>query len=233
MAKRPVFIPQKSGDLFVRTIYIDFEWFPGMALIQKQKSIKALHSAAVSAGVCQNPLEISSKSPIELGVSLSAFNLIITTQKLMRTLTVESAYQGSKVFANGGPYKELIYAPSRVAKLDPRLKDSGALKEFEFFGEKWGLEPKTAFYDWIYINALYRNEVAAEQLHKYDAFTDIEFNPEKSLNCQAYSVALYKALSWRQLLREAIGSKEAYLDIVSSAPVNNSSENTAEQPRLL
>lgn len=204
-----------------------------MALVQKQKSIKALHGAAVSMEICLNPLEVSSKSPMELGVSLSAFNLTITTKKLMRTLTVESTYQGSKVFANGGPYKELICAPSRVAKQDPRLKDSGELKGFEFFGEKWDLEPKTAFYDWIYINALHRNEAAVEQIHQYDAFTDIEFNPEKSINCQAYSVALYRALSWRQLLREAIGSKEAYLDIVSSAPINNSSENTAEQPRLL
>lgn len=233
MAKRPVFIPQESGDLFVRTIYVDFEWFPGMAIVQKQKSVAALHRAAISNGLGTNPLEVSSKSNIELGVSLSAFNLTFTTQKLMHRLTVESAYQGSKIFADGGPYRELIYAPSRVAKQDPRLKDSGELKGFEFFGEKWSLEPKTAFYDWIYINALYRNEMLAENIWRYDAFTDIEFNPEKSLNCQAYSVALYKALSGRQLLREAIGSKEAYLDIVSSAPVNNSSENTAEQPRLL
>ena len=28
----------------------------------------------------------------------------------------------------------------------------------------------------------------------YEAFTDIEFNPKKSFNCQAYSVALYKSL---------------------------------------
>ena len=31
----------------------------------------------------------------------------------------------------------------------------------------------------------------------YDAFTDIEFNHNKSINCQAYSVALYQALKSR------------------------------------
>ncbi len=233
MAKRPIYIPQKNGKLLVRTEYVEFQWFPGMAVVQKQKSVRALHEAAVSAGVCLNPLEISSKSLLELGVKLSAFNLSVTTQKQMRTFTVESAYQSSKVFEGGGPYKDLLFSTSKEAKKDTRIKESGRLTCFEFFGERWALEPKTAFYDWLYINALHKNEAAVEQLQQYDAFTDIEFNPEKSINCQAYSVALYKSLEWRSLIREAISDKAAYLDIVRSVPVNNASENTEVQPRLV
>lgn len=233
MAKRPIYIPQNSGKILVRTEHIEFQWFPGMAVVQKQKSVRALHEAAVSAGVCLTPLEISSKSLVELGVRLSAFNLSVTTQKMMRIFTVESAYQSSKVFERGGPYKDLLYATSKEAKKDNRLKESGRLICFEFFGERWALEPKTAFYDWLYINALHKKEWVVEQLKDYDAFTDIEFNPEKSINCQAYSAALYKALDWRGLIREAISDKAAYLDIVRSVPVNNASENTEIQPRLV
>lgn len=233
MAKRPIYIPQKSGKTLVRTEHIEFRWFPGMAVVQKQKSVRSLHEAAVLAGVCLNPLEVSSKSLLDLGVSLSAFNLSVTTQIQKKVFTVESAYQSSKVFERGGPYKDLLYATSKEAKKDIRLKESGRLIGFEFFGERWALEPKTSFYDWLYINALHKNEWAVEQLKSYDAFTDIEFNPEKSINCQAYSVALYMALEWRGLIREAISDKAAYLDIVSSVPVNNAAENTEIQPRLV
>lgn len=57
------------------------------------------------------------------------------------------------------------------------------------------LNPKTIFYDWLYINAVLENPLLAAELLKYNAFTDIEFNPEKSINCQAKAAALFVALS--------------------------------------
>lgn len=232
MAKRPLYLPCSKGPLLVETVLVDFNWHAGMAISQKQKSIRSLHEASIASGLCKRPLEVSSKSESELGVGLSAFNLKITTQKLKRTFTVESAYQSSKVFLCGGPYSELLWSSSREAKTDTRLKESGDLTSFRFFNEEWSLEPKTAFYDWLYINALHKNSDVISELSTHDAFTDIEFNPEKSINCQAYSVSLYMALDSRGLLRDALSSKEAYLDIISSAPVNNASENTQLQPRL-
>ena len=142
-------------------------------------------------------------------------------------------FQSSKVFENGGPYRDLLNVSSRAAKKDERLQDSGRLIEFDLFGEKWPLEPKTAFYDWIYINTLAKNENLAEQLGQYDAFTDIEFNPNKSINCQAYSVALFRALTMRSLISDILGDKEAYFDIIKERPVNNAIENTQNQARLL
>ena len=56
------------------------------------------------------------------------------------------------------------------------------------------LIPRTAFYDWLYINALMENADLAEQVMEYDAFTDIEFNPNKSINCQARAAALFVAM---------------------------------------
>ena len=181
MAERPIYIPRYESELFVETKYIEFEWFPGLAPIQKQKSIKSLHKSAKESGICRHPLEVSSKSIEALGVELSAFNLRVKTEKHNREFTVESAYQSSKVFQNGGPYKDLLYGPSLAAKKDPRLKDSGAIIGFEFFGTTWNLEPKTAFYDWLYINALRKNPNAVEELDNFDGFTDIEFNPKNHL----------------------------------------------------
>jgi hypothetical protein len=56
--------------------------------------------------------------------------------------------------------------------------------------------PPTAFYDWLYLRALARLDAATlQQLRERDGFTDIAFNPERSLNCQARSAALYVALA--------------------------------------
>lgn len=233
MAKRPVYLPELAGDVLVRTMYVEFQWYPGMALVQKQKSVASFHKAALEAGLKSRLLEISSKSPVELGVLLSAFNLKTITKKYAKVFTVETAYQSSKVFEHGGPYKDLLYGESRSAKTDPRIRASGRLLYFEFFGEKWALEPRTAFYDWLYVNALNQNAAAVEALREFDAFTDIEFNPEKSINCQAYSVALFKSLQARGLIRDAMSDKSAYLEILKKFRVISSSENTEVQPRLV
>lgn len=233
MAERPIYIPLYQGDVLVETQYVPFTWFPGMAPSQRKKSVASLHESAIAQEVCKYPLEVSSKSEVDLGVSLSAFNLKVVTEKQKREFTVEAAFQSSKKFSQGGPYTDLLYGTSIAAKKDSRLQNSGHLVAFEFFGQEWSLEPKTAFYDWLYVNALRKNEWAIEQLSHYDAFTDIEFNPQKSINCQAYSVALFKALSGRGLLKEAVESKENFLEIIGANPVNNARENTAIQPNLI
>ena len=71
---------------------------------------------------------------------------------------------------------------------------------FTFERELFPLRPRTAFYNWLYINALGENPDLAEQILEFDAFTDIEFNPEKSINCQAEAAALFIALHGKGLL---------------------------------
>ena len=214
MAKRPVYVPQKNGGLGVVVKEVEFQWFPGMSKSQKQKSISSLHEAAEQDGI--SPLlEISSKSELELGLKLSAFNLSITTKKHGRTFSVESAFQGSKVFQRGGPYSDLLEKTSREAKKDIRLKESGNLTKFVFFGKEFPLKPRTLFYDWLYINALNQNDSLGDEVLKYSGFTDIEFNPKKSINCQAYSAALFVSLSYASLLKDALESPDVFLDILS------------------
>ncbi len=209
MATRPVYVASKDGSLSVIKKEVEFHWHPGMTKTQKQKSIASLHFAAEKLGI--GPiLEISSKSEDQLGVALSAFNLTITTKVQKRTFPVECAFQGSKVFQRGGPYTDLLEGTAREAKKDIRLKKSGDLIGFRFFKKDFPLKPRTLFYDWIYINALNQNEQLADEVVRYSGFTDIEFNPSKSINCQAFSAALFVSLCHSSLLRDALESPEAF-----------------------
>lgn len=230
MANRPVFLPRESGNKFVDTQYVDFEWFAGLSVSQKRKSITSLHDSVEKFLDIKNVLEISSSSVSNLGESLSSFNLFIVTEKNKKSFTVESAFQASKVFEGGGPYVDLLDKTSKEAKKDVRLKESGKLIKFKFYGEDWPLEPKTAFYDWIYINALKKNPSLAEKLKDYSAFTDIEFNPNKSINCQAHSAALYVSLLKRGVLEEALSSSKAYMRLLTE---NNKDNLEEDQGRLI
>lgn len=234
MATRPIFIPCFEGPVLVSTRHIEFQWHPGMALSQSQKSIASLHSQAKRQLGVERVLEISSKSPHELGVKLSAFNLMIKTVKYAREFSLECAFQASKVFEQGGPFTDLLAARSIDAKRDPRLKESGRLLGFRFFGVDWDLEPRTAFYDWLYLNALHKRRDLADQVLSYQAFSDIAFNPQKSINCQAYAAALYVSLHQRGLLTDALlRTKSEYLSTVGTGAVSNAHEDTSVQNSLL
>lgn len=227
MARRSVYRVSNDDKKYIEEIEVDFTWYPGFAVSQKQKSILDLHTEYNKIYKYDKVLEISSKSQAELGIKLSAFNLMITT-KDNRMFSVESAFQSSKKFELGGPYLDILEKSSREAKKDNRLKMSGKLIAFEFYGRQWPLEPKTLFYDWLYIRAVYKNKDLANEILEYDAFTDIEFNPNKSINCQARSAALFVSLSKRNLLEYAMMSIENYFDVI----MNNNKQNTTEQLSL-
>ena len=194
MSERPVFEPNVDGSKLVEKHSIEFTWFPGFAKEQKQKSLESLHYETTKATGIKKILEISTKSKEKLGIRASAFNIKIKTKRGL-TASVESFYQGSKIFENGGPYIDLYNRSSIDSKKDLRIKSSGELIGFKFEGSEWGLNDH--FYDWLYLNALIQNEDISNQILKYEAFTDIKFNPKKSYNCQAYSAALYKSAKLR------------------------------------
>lgn len=223
MAVRPIFIPKFKGDFLVKTKNVDFEWFPGLSVSQKQKSIDSLHLEAKKLEDVERILEISSKSKNELGIALSAFNLMIKSEK-GKQVSVECVFQSSKVFEEDIQYLDLLEVSSREAKKDPRLKSSGRVIAFRTYGKRdkeWGTEPITAYYDWLYVNALNQHTEFHEELLEYSAFSDIEFNPEKSLNCQAYSVALFCALYKRGFLEKALKSQEIFLSLYKDYKIDN------------
>lgn len=195
MASRPFFIPNNNKNELVKTELVEFKWFSGFAKIQKQKSISSFHENISKQFKYKKILEISTKSEDDLGVKLSAFNLKINFND--KEYFLESLFQGSKVFSNEGPYEDIYVKESIDAKRDERIKRSD-LKEFSFFGEKFTLE--FDFYSLLYFLALKQNKKLTSEILNYQAFTDIEFNPEKSLNCQAYSAALYSSMITNNIL---------------------------------
>lgn len=199
MAKRPIFIPTSpdSSELFTEEI-VDFQWVPGLALSQGQKSAMNLHNAAKDALGINKILEISTRSNVTLGLQLSAFNLEKSVGN--NKFSVETIYQSTKVFENGGPFTDLLTGKSIDAKTDLRLKNSGKLLHHEYQGEIWPLTSSPNIYDVIYISALLEFNRRKEIL-EFQAFSDIAYNQNslkhksrKSFNCQARSVAIYFSL---------------------------------------
>ena len=202
MATRPAWA---FKDNKVTKCSFDFVWNGGFAVSQKQKNIAALHEK-IDKRFHEPALEISTKSLSEFGRRMSAFTLTLDG------VLLECVFQSSKVFANGGPYKDLLNVSPKEAKRDERLKTSGRLIGFEYEGVRWALEPKSAFYDYLYVKAAFAefSEDELNSLDEYIWFTDIEFNPEKSVNSQARSVALLKAVL-HDGARQALCSPEMWL----------------------
>ena len=211
MAKRPCYRPLEKYVGYRTVESPEFKWNPGFAFSQKQKNVVALHDAIHRIDPSAKILEISSKSLQPLGVSLSAFNLKFPFGGA--ECSVESVFQASKVFDGGvGPFPELYSHDSREVR--HHVQDTSAghqLLAFEFDGVRWELEPKTAFFYQLYIKALLANPELAAALLEFDAFTDIEFNPGRQLNCQAAAAALYRSLRHAGRLEEALSSQEAFL----------------------
>ncbi len=147
---------------------------------------------------------------------LSGFELSLTYGG--KKATVESVFQGSKVCANPGggtfgPYQELYSAPAVEAKRDERLS-SCRLARFRFGSENWELDsddlPQSAFYDYLYGKALLENPELLAFATGFGCFTDLEYTPGKSDNCQAFSLALYVALKKNVDLKALLASHASF-----------------------
>lgn len=184
MAIRPFYFVTNKGTLGEGMA--EFEWSSGFSVSQKQKSIAAMHESIRERGY--NPLEISTKSPVSLGRKLSAFNLHLSGYPM------ECVFQSSKVFEHGGPYTDLLEKSPKEAKCDERVRSSGKLIAFHWKDKDFPIVPQTFFYDLIYALAVDESLTTEEkeELKQYNAFTDIEFNPKRSINTQAKSCALVR-----------------------------------------
>ena len=219
MAYRPVFY----GDAFGYKKYmIDFEFFTGFSLSQKQKSIQSLHNSIIRNFPERKILEVSSKSLDEIGRQASAFNLNVIL-KSGKEFSVEQIFQGSKKFRRSGSQLHLIdqMTSKELKKYIGKVHQVDELVSFECFGQIFPLKPQTFFYNWLYINSLHKNQLLANQIINYDTFTDIEFNPNKSKNCQAEACSIYVYLYKSNLLDFALSSKENFLQVVYQEKKDN------------
>ncbi|MAD41913.1 MAG: hypothetical protein CL623_05925 [Arcobacter sp.] len=213
MANRPIFsVSNNKRELFKET-GIEFKFYNGFSVSQKSKSIISLHESAKKIGY-NNILEVSTKSDNELGWKLSAFNLMVDFE-IDHQISLECAFQGSKIFEGDVQYKDIYLTESIKAKKDERLRNSGNIIGFCYEGIFWENEPKTSFYDWLYINTLYKNYPdIIDELIKFDNFSDIEFNPKRSINCQARTCAILVSLVRLNLIDIAMKSKEDFIKTI-------------------
>lgn len=208
MATRPVFFVTTPEQGWVRVETVSFQWFPGMSLAQKRRSIAAMQAAAQAGANGRALLEISTKSPDGTGRALSGFDLCLEIGG--RRMPVESVFQGSKLCRAGAghsdPCQDLYTQDAVTAKRDPRLA-ACRVTGFRLFDEDWPLDPwppetgredalpPSAFYDFLYFRALLQQPGLAASAGSYGGFTDLEFTPGRSDNCQAFSAALFVALA--------------------------------------
>ena len=216
MANRPVFEVMEQAPFF-RRVNIDFTFYNGFSFQQKLRCIRSLHGSYREATGNDKILEVSSKSGNPLGIDLSAFNLSLVDEQGKR-MSVESLFQGSKVFRFGqevlGPYTDIYTMPSPEAHKDERLRGPGRIKCFRYFDQEFPINPPTYFFDWLYVNTLHQYPELAEEVVKYKAFTDIEFNPARQINCQAEAAAIYVGLKNSGKLEEALKDKDAFRKVV-------------------
>ena len=181
----------------------------GMSWRVRQRSSLSMHGSIKESDPEAKILEISTKSfDYDLGKALSAFNLIIDG------IRVENLFQSSKVFNDGGPYRDLLKVEPSAAKKDPRIP----------------IEPKSFFYDYIYISALNKNKNLLQRVSEYNTFTDIEFNQKipysnskGPFNCQARSCAICVWLLENNLLDDYLKNPEEYIEKIYPRRVKQSS----------
>ena len=214
MTMRPIFVPRSGRGALVETVPIDIGWHGGFSISQKQKNIFALHEKATQIGISP-VLEISTKSPEELGKRLSAFNLRIEINGTMRPL--ESVYQSSKVFSESGQQIQLLEFGPFEAKRLVRNLGVGQVVAFRFMGKDYPIEPKNAFYDWLYIRAIAPHEEWLKRNLNFAAYSDIEFTPGKSINCQGRAVAEFHALSLRGAAMDCAYDFGSFHEMISLA----------------
>jgi type I restriction enzyme M protein len=214
MAKRLLFSAKNEGNkIIVTRKEIEFEWVGGFARSQKIKRLTKFREKLSDATQTKH-LEVSSGSDNEFGKQLSAFNIRYSAGELMG-YTVESVYQGSKIFSFGGPYQELYDKPSIVAKKDSRIRSSEPLIGFRLLEDEWPILPPTGFYNYLYFLALIQNSELISRASKFEYFSDMEFNHEKAVSCQAESLAIFFALYRVNLAEEILQDKSDFLNTIS------------------
>lgn len=224
MAMRFVYLPI-SEKPFVSIRPVEFKWEPGMSSTQRKKSRDNLHNVIRQSGTADKILECSTLSYNDVGLSLSAFKLPYFADK---SKTVESVYQGSKVFRNKYTNEEVN---TRHLYNEDALTSKKFLSNFNYNahellrystdleGVKIELPANTltTFYDYIYIKSVLASFSESQFNHilKYEAFTDtqLKWYNNKVTACQAMSVAILVGLKKSGNLVKYMSTPEEFIKI--------------------
>ncbi|QCQ03723.1 hypothetical protein FAX13_03625 [Ligilactobacillus animalis] len=232
MAKRLVYYVDSDHKLQQQEI--EFKWFSGFSVSQKQKSVDDLHKNFLKKHPKLRIIEISTAGSNELGTKLSAVNLNMKTTKGI--FTVEQLFQAGKSFKKSGNNLEFLKLDGREARrINKQRNSEDELIGFELFGKKFPLEPKTLFYNWLYLCALKQHKDLQKALLDYSAFTDIYAAPDYTLNTQAEACALYVSLCKQNLWTKAMLNVQNFKEVVydTKNEVKSDKDISVEQLELL
>lgn len=268
-AVRPFFgASKKLGCAYVEE-NVEFEWHSGLSWQVRQRSSKCMAKAIADRYAdkglsLDDILEVSTASEdYETGKALSAVNLMYEDYITGRVFSVENWFQASKVYKRDGkefgPYDGLltVKAPKRYLNvyLDQKIADQYAddelfqrihsdiegasLDRFEFCGESFPLEPKSCFYDYLYVKALSqeRNRDLAERVCGFRVFTDIMFTPgagkKQKYNTQARSCAIFVSLTKRGLINDdALSDIETFKKLVEYEAASDATTTHVENDQM-
>lgn len=229
------------GAAAFREHAVEFVWHKGMALQQRQRSVASMHEAISRTTPNAATLEVSTRAvDYDLGKALSAFNLMlrgypvenvfqsakVTTDggpysdilnlspvEAKRDCRIQTRDSKADCQTNGVRYqgKSFFDADSGVcpACQSRPHRQLAAFKSRNFI---WGLEPRSHFYDALYITAVLEpaNKALARRVADHDTFTDIAFNQKVPyaevgpFNCQARSCAIVTTLSRSGLTHDEV-----------------------------
>lgn len=189
MAKRTYYIPSRNGILSLMSP--EFKWFGGFAKSQGRKCVQSLHDTLHAINPAWRILDTTTRSTSELGVRLSARNMTIKVNE--RDCDLEAVYQASKVYeGNIGPHPEMYTRPGGEVKSELKAKTIGLkIVGYNFNGVTYPAEPKHDFYYNLVLRSFAEHPDLGNAVMDYDCFTDITFNPDKGINCQAAAIANY------------------------------------------
>jgi hypothetical protein len=201
MATRPVFAPDLDLDQprLIIEHEVDFHWVPASTPHHERENITRLHKAAGRRNLTPL-LEVSAEAGEALGAQVSAANLTVEDDRGY-LVPLEAAYQGSKVFTEGGQ-----------------------LVGFRFAGLEWGLKSGTMFYDWLTVMAIHRRVKLRHTLLRFKGFTDLECHPGADSICHARSCALFVALTGKKLIDEVTGNQDRFIETLLRDPFFQSSD---------
>lgn len=181
--------------------------------MDKHELVHFLHDRFLSAYPEKKILEVSTRGNKEEGKALSAFNLCYTLKKSGQRISVESAYQGSKVFTDGSTYPELFSKNPYTAKMDKRLWGK-QIAFYLFYKQRFEVYPPTLFYNWLYLKTLQVNPQVWDTIKEYDAYTDTAGDMNRSINCQARACAIAHSLFKLGLFEVALENLDNFKKIV-------------------
>jgi type I restriction enzyme M protein len=198
--------PSEDRDIpLFEEVVQDFSWTSGRSMVAKRQQIKSLHAALAERFPLDSILEISTKSPNQIGVLLSAFNLRLPGAH--GGIPLESAYQAAKVFRISGSDAVLhlkhleLEGPHEAKRAAAEFRREDLL-HFRYEGEVWPAHVHSLFYDYLFWIGVNASESLLAKLSTYECFTDIEFNKTKSgfqagksFNTQARSAAIARRIA--------------------------------------